>query len=171
RFFFVQNGNGNVVISQEKTITNIPVVSKSFFSKDLLNGSIYFAVDAPKLKSDCECRRHIPIPSGLFFNNTSSISDVIQAIQSSHGVSTCSNDATLRGPGQYVASYSLYGDFHNEYHNGVQHVVKQVGNKYPGWIMRLYHDLDITEEHKRKWLCNLACQNPHLDLCNIRNIT
>ncbi|CAL4176491.1 unnamed protein product, partial [Meganyctiphanes norvegica] len=125
----------------------------------------------PSLLQECKCHRRIQIPKGLSLSSPVSTNDILQAIKSTHGVSTCSDEATLRGPGQYVVSLSLYGTFPNEYFDGIPHIIEQVRTLYPGWVMRLYHDLNIHEEHHKEWLCHLACTNPHLDLCNIRNLT
>jgi len=38
-----------------------------------------------------------------------------------------------------------------------------------GWVMRLYFDLEKLDPLHDK-LCKLACQNPELDLCYIRNL-
>ncbi|CAL4110134.1 unnamed protein product [Meganyctiphanes norvegica] len=134
-------------------------------------GPNYLEVNDPQLIKECNCHRSIQIPKGLSLSRPASTNDVLQAIESTHGVSTCSVEATLRGPGQYVVSFSSFGSFPSEYFDGIPPIIEQVRTLYPGWVMRLYHDLDIHEEHHRAWLCHLACTNPHLDLCNIRNLT
>ena len=40
---------------------------------------------------------------------------------------------------------------------------------YPGWTMRLYVDLD-TNEPVFQDLCILACNNPILDICDVKNL-
>ena len=37
------------------------------------------------------------------------------------------------------------------------------------WSMRLYYDLDQSDELLGR-LCELACNNSHLDLCNVRQL-
>ncbi|CAL4087839.1 unnamed protein product, partial [Meganyctiphanes norvegica] len=120
---------------------------------------------------ECGCQRHAKLPKGMSFSSLTPISDILHAIETSYGGSSCSAEATFRGPSQYVVSLSVFGIFPNEYYSGIQHIVEQVATLYPGWVMRLYHDLDIHDEHQQAWLCQLTCMNSHIDLCNIRNIT
>ena len=40
---------------------------------------------------------------------------------------------------------------------------------YPGWTMRLYYDLPPSDPILYR-LCSLACSDPNLDLCNIRDL-
>lgn len=85
--------------------------------------------------------------------------------------SSCGRWATLRGLGQNVISYSLYGEFPTDYHRGLEHLVPDVKRLYPGWIMRVYHDEDFWHsKNQTQWACSLACNNPHLDFCDISNI-
>ena len=36
------------------------------------------------------------------------------------------------------------------------------------WVLRLYYDLDPADQQLQLQLCELACSNNNLDLCNIR---
>ena len=38
------------------------------------------------------------------------------------------------------------------------------------WIMRLYYDLDPADQQLMTQLCDLACADPQLDLCNVRSL-
>ena len=40
---------------------------------------------------------------------------------------------------------------------------------YPGWVMRLYYDLDKNDP-TLKDLCNLACHDANLDICDVKNL-
>ena len=40
---------------------------------------------------------------------------------------------------------------------------------YPGHVMRVYYDLDDQDEILTE-LCKLACANPILDICNVRDL-
>jgi hypothetical protein len=40
---------------------------------------------------------------------------------------------------------------------------------YPGWIMRLYYDLDKTDP-VLKDLCKLACNDPNIDICDAKHL-
>ena len=39
---------------------------------------------------------------------------------------------------------------------------------YPGWIIRVYYDLE-PDDPELRLLCDLACSNPSLDICHVRN--
>ena len=40
---------------------------------------------------------------------------------------------------------------------------------YPGWRLRMYHNL--TQDHDQLgFLCDLYCKNPHMDMCDIRQV-
>ncbi|XP_068233994.1 uncharacterized protein [Palaemon carinicauda] len=41
---------------------------------------------------------------------------------------------------------------------------------YPGWNMRLYHHMNLSDPRVNEWICGLACQYPHFDLCNAENL-
>ncbi|XP_068229203.1 uncharacterized protein [Palaemon carinicauda] len=135
------------------------------------------SVDAPGFCSvtvnleDCSCTRivqsHLPLgcPGPL-----STSSDILEWIKLVYGESTCNDLATIRGPGQKVISYSIYGGFPNEYYNGFEHIVPQISKAYPGWNLRFYFRLDMQNIINRNWLCDLACKYPHLDLCHIERL-
>ena len=40
---------------------------------------------------------------------------------------------------------------------------------YPGWIMRLYHDIEESDP-LMETLCEYACRYPYLDLCNANGL-
>ena len=40
---------------------------------------------------------------------------------------------------------------------------------YPGWVMRLYYDLDKNDP-TLKDLCNLACHDVNIDICDVKNL-
>jgi hypothetical protein len=40
---------------------------------------------------------------------------------------------------------------------------------YPGWVLRLYYDLKPGHRLMSD-LCRVACANPNIDLCYVRNI-
>ena len=88
---------------------------------------------------------------------------------------TCSQHAFLRGPNQKVIAYSYYGDPKStrsqkkQYFNGIFKNYQAIQDSYPNWIMRLYHDLDPKDKQFGE-LCEFACKNPNLDLCDIRSI-
>ena len=40
---------------------------------------------------------------------------------------------------------------------------------YPGWIVRVYYDLEPGSS-LHQYLCSLACSNPNLDICYVKNL-
>jgi len=120
----------------------------------------------------CGCTRKIPSgPPKVVVdkNGNERIRDI------PFNATTCSKDAFMRGSGQKVVGFSFYGDINTPknkkkgYFEGIVGNLELMPTYYPGWIMRLYYDLDdkdpITQE-----LCNLACENPNLDICNARRL-
>ena len=90
---------------------------------------------------------------------------------------TCSRDAFQRGSNQKVISFVFYGEFDSEKHKvrkyfeGIKTNLKQISELYgSSWIMRLYYDLDPADKQVMIQLCDLACVDPQLDLCNVRSL-
>jgi len=120
----------------------------------------------------CNCERKI-IPLMNAVNLTSERNGESREILTNE--TTCSSDAYLRGVGQKVVSYSFYGDIHTSeskkkgYFEGIAGNLELMSTYYPGWVMRVYYDLDdndpITQE-----LCDLACKSSILDLCYVRSL-
>ncbi len=88
---------------------------------------------------------------------------------------TCSQDAFRRGSGQKIIGFSYYGDINSNksiekgYFEGILDNLKLMPSRYPGWIMRLYFDLDKNDPVMDK-LCTLACTDENLDLCDAGNL-
>ncbi|XP_042864461.1 uncharacterized protein LOC122248488 [Penaeus japonicus] len=121
----------------------------------------------------CECTREIlaqggaACPAGEHGGKTTS-RDLLSALNRTLGSSTCSDAATLRGANQSVISISLFGAFPSDYHEGLAVVVARAAEAYPGWAVRVYHDLDLAGDARaRAWACALACGFPHLDFCSV----
>ena len=112
--------------------------------------------------NDCECQRHLSEvqenPSSLVLNQT-----------------TCSLSAFYRGPHQKVISFSFYGDINSEnskkkrFFKGIVGNLKLIPKFYPGWIMRLYYDLDGNNPVLKN-ICKLACSDNNLDLCEVKHL-
>ena len=76
---------------------------------------------------------------------------------------TCGRDAFLRGPGQKVVGFSFYnypnaGFWHSWWKNkrkgffqGIIGNLELMPIFYPGWIMRLYFDLEEGDPIKKVW--------------------
>ena len=115
---------------------------------------------------ECNCR-----------SNTSSIGKgksggILKDQPQSH----CSVEATLLGAGQNVISYSLFTrrfwNFKNNrrqewkqrlYKSGFRCNIKSMRKLYPGWVMRIYTNLERSE------LCDVACE-PDVYICDVRNL-
>ena len=89
---------------------------------------------------------------------------------------TCGREAFQRGSNQKVAVYSFYGNTSSDEHklkkyfDGIEENLRLVRSLYGAdWVMRLYYDLDQSDELMGR-LCELACNNSHLDLCYVRQL-
>ncbi|XP_068241841.1 uncharacterized protein [Palaemon carinicauda] len=115
----------------------------------------------------CPCERTIEAPP---YRScpwiTTSPQRVLENLAAIYGESTCSSWATLRGPRQKVVSYSVYGTFPSDYYRGLESLIPEVQRVYPGWSVRVYHRLNMSDVVVNRWLCDLACKYPHLDLCH-----
>ena len=93
----------------------------------------------------------------------------------SYNQTTCGRDAFCRGAHQKIVGFSFYGDIHSEYSkkkgyfDGIIGNLKLMPRYYPGWTMRLYYDLD-KKDPVFKDLCDLACSDTNIDLCNARSL-
>ncbi|XP_050698215.1 uncharacterized protein LOC126986287 [Eriocheir sinensis] len=131
------------------------------------NGPGVCEVTLPLSPCPCERRVKVSLPGcegGV--ERKERVEAVVERVKLALGESTCSEWATARGGEQKVVSYSLFGAFPSAYHRGIEVLAGQVRDAYPGWAMRVYHDLDVSERPQRDWLCALACQHTHLDFCH-----
>lgn len=51
---------------------------------------------------------------------------------------------------------------------GIEDNLALVPLHYPGWVIRVYYDLEQTDPVLTS-LCDLACANPNIDICHVRN--
>ncbi|XP_047493352.1 uncharacterized protein LOC125041958 [Penaeus chinensis] len=94
--------------------------------------------------------------------------------------STCSDFATLRGPGQKVVSYSYYffeGACNAErdqhftiYLSQMRGTVSSIKKHYPGWLVRIYHNVTLDDKKSSEELCRLYCDHDNVDLCHVHNL-
>ncbi|KAI9553022.1 hypothetical protein GHT06_020909 [Daphnia sinensis] len=92
--------------------------------------------------------------------------------------STCSAEADMRGFNQSVVSYTLFGhpdqdeQVRRRYFSSIEAKSIRIKHYYPGWIMRVYHNLSLDDE--LKYLCPLRCSGGHpphnVDLCHVDSI-
>ena len=52
----------------------------------------------------------------------------------------------------------------------VEKLLKDMGQLYPGWRMRIYHNVTSDQADQAEFLCSLQCGHQALDLCDIRDI-
>ena len=55
------------------------------------------------------------------------------------------------------------------YVDGIKSNLQLMSKYYPGWTMRLYVDFDDNDPIFQD-LCILACKNPILDICDVKNL-
>ena len=115
------------------------------------------------LLEHCNCRRTL-------FN-----AEEITSVQFSD--TTCGWEAYKRGANQKVAGFSFYGNTSSSVHKakkyfeGIEENLRLVKSMYgDDWSMRLYYDLAQSDELMGR-LCELACNNNHLDLCYVRQLS
>ena len=52
----------------------------------------------------------------------------------------------------------------------VEQILQDLMILYPGWRMRIYHNVTKDQEDQAQYLCQLHCQHHLLDLCDVRTI-
>ncbi len=72
-------------------------------------------------------------------------------------ISTCSCKADRRGLRQNVVAYSLYGNFSDpeiiaRYVDPMKNVIDFIRRAYPGWIIRIYTQMDYRDEDSNRML-------------------
>lgn len=116
----------------------------------------------------CGCKRNVvALHDACLENTVTTKEEFMTYTRTEFGNSTCSDQATLRGPRQHVLVYGagVMDDDHLDMLNQTLHQVKEL---YPGWVVRLYtHATTATE----KPLCDLLCQHQHFDLCEVSKLT
>ena len=150
--------------------------------KDSLAYTIVVESDKRVMIPDCGCQRTIQSTTSTSDNNTSTTSpssinytSITSLSSINYTSTTCSKTAYLRGSDQHVVSFSYYGDpttpHHKskQYYAGIKENLSTMSQFYPGWVMRLYHDLDHHNPLLGE-LCDLACNNNNLDLCNVKHL-
>ena len=126
-----------------------------------------------KLES-CNCTRTlvIPITSTEKKNNSEALQKQIR-----FNSTTCGWSAYQRGGHQKIVGFSFYGNSNSSVHNakqyfiGIEENLEKMTELYgEDWVMRLYYDLEPSDQQLMGQLCELACVNNNIDLCNIRKL-
>ncbi|XP_046637085.1 uncharacterized protein LOC124315451 [Daphnia pulicaria] len=90
--------------------------------------------------------------------------------------SACSHTADMRGPHQKIIAYSIYGDFSrkdivHKYLKPFRETLSKIPYIYPGWTVRIYHNLTTNDDESWEILKNtLDLGGSHVDLCNATEI-
>lgn len=84
----------------------------------------------------------------------------------------CSKSSTARGPNQRVIAYTLYGDATDpkvflRYFSWLRNISVTAQSYYPGWIVRIYHNIQMDQEVAGPHLCNVYCHSTNMDLCSV----
>ncbi|XP_037069611.1 uncharacterized protein LOC119090992 [Pollicipes pollicipes] len=46
----------------------------------------------------------------------------------------------------------------------------RVPSVYPGWVVRVYHDIDLSQPGQSQLVCRVACRYDNVDFCDVRNL-
>jgi len=52
----------------------------------------------------------------------------------------------------------------------VDDLLKDLVSLYPGWRMRIYHNVTSDQSDQQDFLCKLQCSYSYLDLCDVRQV-
>ena len=79
---------------------------------------------------------------------------------------TCNMYNVLRrGPSQRVISFSIFGSNANNY-KPLLVLAEAIKKYYPGWIIRVYHDSNISQSVA----CEYECKEDIIDFCNVEQM-
>ena len=56
------------------------------------------------------------------------------------------------------------------YYTLLEPLAVNISQLYPGWRMRIYHNVTDDQPQVLTRLCRLYCNNPHVDLCDARRL-
>jgi len=86
--------------------------------------------------------------------------------------SLCSQYSTLRGFHQRIISISMYGPRDNAMFtlntsiDLLHELISDMKRMYPDWILRIYHDVTITDD----LICSIECAHNNVDFCNASSL-
>jgi len=114
----------------------------------------------------CNCGKEVPIGADVNVTETLNDPDLFK---------WCSDESTIRGAGQKIVTYALYGNVHNvsvfkRYFSLLRNISLTVEKDYPGWVIRLYHNIKDEpgpSKEAHNLLCDVYCRFNHLDLCSV----
>jgi len=133
----------------------------------------------------CKCSKLIPHPrkQDNGFNDFKSRPILVKD-------TLCEDYTFVRGPGQNVVAFTFYEppvnnktdtfnvtideggmnsheqSVRRKYFLGIKENLELIRKFYPGWTMRLYYQVNEYQGDVMKQLCELACNNMELDICD-----
>ena len=78
------------------------------------------------------------------------------------GSSFCGQMADRRGLQQNVISYSVFGSMSSPFFRGIALNAELAERLYPDWVIRVYHNYNLTEPQTKDQICNLTCRQDGL---------
>ena len=102
------------------------------------------------------------------------------------GSSSCNDYSSALGSGQKVLSYTYYSPWRTikkqYFENGkptdteerflelLEPMAKNAARLYPGWRVRIYHNVTETDAEAFSMFCSLYCQHDFIDFCDTRQL-
>ena len=140
---FLQQFNTFLVNSIKDSINDDNEISDKIHQIEGDKNQVEISNKNPNLDYDCQCKQ-------------------LEMLRRNNSV--CSEYTNARDSNQKIISYSYY-EGQNDEAKYLESNAETINHLYPGYIMRIYHN--FTENQK---LCELFCQNEHIDLCNVRKL-
>jgi len=120
--------------------------------------------------SSCPCKRF----RNRYFDVSSN--DSLQKSENFLVTSTCDRYTSSLGTVQNVLSYAYYNDPYSTedarglYGDFMSEVAQSAAELYPGWRIRIYHNISDDELDQLSNMCQIYCRYPHVDFCNTNNL-
>lgn len=133
-----------------------------WFEEPKIDGRVKKMVEVDR----CGCQREILSHTMMTYDNDKNVNK---------SISTCAHHSFERGAKQKVVAFSFYGNPNSaqskerKYFEGIRANLNELPKHYPDWTLRLYYDLP-KDHYLMKELCDLACNDPNLDLCYVEQI-
>lgn len=123
------------------------------------------------LSSSCNCTKQV------FVSNSSDWPAFSIPPTHKDQFTWCSDESNVRGPHQKVIAYTLYGqaqmdaEVFRRYYTLLRNISATAENEYPGWVVRIYHNLTATvggePNEAYRHLCKVYCRHHNIDLCDV----
>ncbi|XP_043200505.1 uncharacterized protein LOC122369664 [Amphibalanus amphitrite] len=84
--------------------------------------------------------------------------------------SSCGMTADIRGAKQNVISFSFYGNASSVFFGGIEANLAKVPEIYPGWVVRVYNDINMSEPRQRELVCDVQCRYDNVDFCDVHDL-